>query len=186
MSTAGRRGLDGRYLFHSPVGTPLCRISPRPVGRRTACDHRRQKLTLGKAWVDAGQRGSSARNFTCGASPHLRGYLVTRAAFSPHPTLWNATLLATSDLRLVRAVCEERTLARDPAYATYMQQVRWRVLPGCFWAGAPAVRPPALLDSSTPWRWAASFSLALRQAAQRRSPSGRSRRSAYERRQPGY
>ena len=33
---------------------------------------------------------------------------------------------------LVRAVCEERTLARDPAYRDYQQKVRWRVLPGVF------------------------------------------------------
>ena len=33
---------------------------------------------------------------------------------------------------LVRAVYEERTLARDPAYAAYMARVRWRVLPGVF------------------------------------------------------
>jgi protein-S-isoprenylcysteine O-methyltransferase Ste14 len=47
--------------------------------------------------------------------------------------MWNCALIFTSDAALlVRAVFEERTLARDAEYADYMQQVRWRVLPGCF------------------------------------------------------
>jgi hypothetical protein len=29
-------------------------------------------------------------------------------------------------------VCEEQTLAQDPAYRTYMQRVRWRIIPGVF------------------------------------------------------
>jgi hypothetical protein len=33
---------------------------------------------------------------------------------------------------MARAVCEERTLARDPEYRAYQQMVRWRVVPGVF------------------------------------------------------
>jgi hypothetical protein len=33
---------------------------------------------------------------------------------------------------MLRAVCEERTLARDLSYRAYQQKVRWRVLPGVF------------------------------------------------------
>ena len=36
-----------------------------------------------------------------------------------------------SDLALLlRAVYEERTLARDPGYPGYMERVRWKVSPG--------------------------------------------------------
>ena len=46
---------------------------------------------------------------------------------------WNMLLLAAADIALMmRAVREERTLALDDAYRDYMQQVRWRILPGMF------------------------------------------------------
>ena len=55
------------------------------------------------------------------------------AFVAANPTPWNALLLLTSDIALMaRAVCEERTLARDPQYRGYQQLVRWRVLPGVF------------------------------------------------------
>ena len=64
--------------------------------------------------------------------PIYLGYLVTHAAFlAAHPTVWNLVLLVTADSALIlRATLEERTLARDPRYASYLGQVRWRVLPG--------------------------------------------------------
>jgi protein-S-isoprenylcysteine O-methyltransferase Ste14 len=66
--------------------------------------------------------------------PIYAGYLVTHTAFLvAHPTAWNLLVLAVSDTALlVRAIYEERTLARDPDYASYMTTVRWRVLPGVF------------------------------------------------------
>jgi hypothetical protein len=33
---------------------------------------------------------------------------------------------------MLRAVCEEQTLARDVRYREYQQVVRWRVCPGLF------------------------------------------------------
>jgi protein-S-isoprenylcysteine O-methyltransferase Ste14 len=33
---------------------------------------------------------------------------------------------------MLRAICEERTLARDPEYRSYMERVRWRIIPGLF------------------------------------------------------
>jgi hypothetical protein len=49
-----------------------------------------------------------------------------------HPVLWNVLALAIADLTLVlRTIYEERTLARDAAYARYRQAVRWRLVPGC-------------------------------------------------------
>jgi protein-S-isoprenylcysteine O-methyltransferase Ste14 len=66
--------------------------------------------------------------------PIYMGYLVTHAAFAcANPTLWNFAVLIGADIALMaRAVCEERTLARDAAYREYQQVVRWRVVPGIF------------------------------------------------------
>jgi protein-S-isoprenylcysteine O-methyltransferase Ste14 len=66
--------------------------------------------------------------------PIYAGYLVTHAAFlAAHPTALNLLLLVVSDLSLlVRATLEERTLTLDPAYRSYMGDVRWRVVPGVF------------------------------------------------------
>jgi protein-S-isoprenylcysteine O-methyltransferase Ste14 len=66
--------------------------------------------------------------------PIYLGYLITHVAFiAANPTLWNIALLLTADIALLaRAVCEERTLARDEAYRTYQTRVRWRVVPGFF------------------------------------------------------
>ena len=66
--------------------------------------------------------------------PIYAGYLITHAAFLiAHPVGWNLLVLVASDTALlVRAIYEERTLARDPEYASYMTNVRWRVLPGVF------------------------------------------------------
>lgn len=66
--------------------------------------------------------------------PIYMGYLITHVGFlAANPTLWNVIALSAADLALlVRAVREELTLARDPAYRDYQQRVRWRVLPGIF------------------------------------------------------
>ncbi len=41
-------------------------------------------------------------------------------------------LVAADTALMIRAVYEERTLARDPEYSDYMSRVRWRVCPGLF------------------------------------------------------
>ena len=66
--------------------------------------------------------------------PIYMGYLITHIGFlAANPSLWNTTLLVLSDLALLmRAKCEEQTLARDPAYRAYLERVRWRVIPGAF------------------------------------------------------
>jgi isoprenylcysteine carboxyl methyltransferase (ICMT) family protein len=66
--------------------------------------------------------------------PIYMGYLVTHAAFcAANPTIGNLVILVAADIALlVRAVCEEQTLAKDAAYRDYQQIVRWRVLPGVF------------------------------------------------------
>jgi protein-S-isoprenylcysteine O-methyltransferase Ste14 len=66
--------------------------------------------------------------------PIYAGYLLTHVAFLvAHPSLWNLCTLLIADMGLlVRAVVEERTLARDPRYVSYLSTVRWRVCPGLF------------------------------------------------------
>jgi protein-S-isoprenylcysteine O-methyltransferase Ste14 len=94
------------------------------------------KLTLGRSFgLMPANRGIVCRGvYRTVRHPIYAGYLVTHAAFLvAHPTTWNLALLAVSDVALlVRAVYEERTLARDEEYAAYMIDVRWRVLPGVF------------------------------------------------------
>lgn len=66
--------------------------------------------------------------------PIYMGYLITHVGFlAANPTIWNAMTLISADIALmVRAKCEEKTLAKDPAYRAYQERVRWRVLPGVF------------------------------------------------------
>ena len=50
-----------------------------------------------------------------------------------YPADWNLAVLAAADVALLlRAICEERTLALDDAYRAYMTRVRWRIVPGVF------------------------------------------------------
>ena len=66
--------------------------------------------------------------------PIYLGYLITHVGFLvANPTIWNAmTLIGADAALLIRAVCEEQTLAQDSAYQEYQGQVRWRVVPGVF------------------------------------------------------
>lgn len=66
--------------------------------------------------------------------PIYAGYLISHLAFVlTYPTLWNGLVWACSDgAQFVRVRFEEQLLERDPAYASYLQSVRWRVLPGVF------------------------------------------------------
>ena len=123
--------------FIRPVGTPLVSdLATATVSGAGLLAIIAAKLTLGRSFgLMPANRGIVSRGiYRVVRHPIYAGYLVTHAAFlAAHPTFWNAMLLVTSDTALlVRAVYEERTLVRDPAYATYMEQVRWRVLPGCF------------------------------------------------------
>ena len=66
--------------------------------------------------------------------PIYLGYLITHIGFlMANMAPWNMVLLGAADVALVlRAIREEHTLALDPAYYGYMQNVRWRILPGVF------------------------------------------------------
>lgn len=66
--------------------------------------------------------------------PIYAGYVITYAAFilqnaSPQNIAIVAMFLLFQTLRIF---AEEEFLARDPAYASYMKQTRWRLLPGVF------------------------------------------------------
>jgi protein-S-isoprenylcysteine O-methyltransferase Ste14 len=94
------------------------------------------KLSLGRSFglMPANRGIVSTGLYRFVRHPIYLGYLVTHVAFvAANPTPWNTALLASADLALLaRAVCEERTLSHDEAYRTYLQKVRWRVLPGVF------------------------------------------------------
>jgi hypothetical protein len=94
------------------------------------------KLTLGRSFgLMPAHRGLvSTGIYGVIRHPIYLGYLVTHVGFlAAHPGLTNVLLLLVADTTLMlRAVCEERTLARDPEYGRYMERVRWRVVPGVF------------------------------------------------------
>jgi protein-S-isoprenylcysteine O-methyltransferase Ste14 len=94
------------------------------------------KLSLGRSFglIPANRGIVCSGLYRAVRHPIYLGYVLTHVAFvAANPTLWNLILLTASDIALMaRAVCEERTLARDLEYRQYQQVVRWRVLPGVF------------------------------------------------------
>ena len=94
------------------------------------------KVSLGRSFglIPANRGIVSTGLYRLVRHPIYLGYLITHMAFvAANPTLWNIALLLTADIALLaRAVCEERTLARDEAYRSYQTRVRWRVVPGFF------------------------------------------------------
>jgi protein-S-isoprenylcysteine O-methyltransferase Ste14 len=94
------------------------------------------KLSLGRSFglMPANRGIVSTGLYRLVRHPIYMGYLVTHVAFvAANATPWNMLTLVSADLALMaRAVCEERTLARDPGYREYQQVVRWRVMPGVF------------------------------------------------------
>jgi protein-S-isoprenylcysteine O-methyltransferase Ste14 len=94
------------------------------------------KVSLGRSFglMPANRGVVSTGLYRLVRHPIYMGYLITHAAFViANPTIWNLVALVGADAALMaRAVCEERTLALDPAYRGYQEHVRWRVLPGIF------------------------------------------------------
>ena len=94
------------------------------------------KLSLGRSFglMPANRGIVSSGLYQFVRHPIYTGYLLTHVAFlAANPSPWNIVLLLGADVALMwRAVCEEETLGKDPAYRTYQQSVRWRVLPGVF------------------------------------------------------
>ncbi|HEX2343291.1 MAG TPA: methyltransferase [Vicinamibacterales bacterium] len=94
------------------------------------------KLTLGRSFgLMPANRGIVCTGlYRAVRHPIYAGYLVTHIGFLiAHPSPWNIGVILIADAALLaRAVREERTLARDPEYLSYLEKVRWRVLPGVF------------------------------------------------------
>jgi protein-S-isoprenylcysteine O-methyltransferase Ste14 len=94
------------------------------------------KLSIGRSFglMPANRGVVSTGLYRLVRHPIYMGYVITHVGFvAANPTIWNVMTLVTADIALLaRAVCEERTLARDPAYREYQQHVRWRVIPGVF------------------------------------------------------
>jgi protein-S-isoprenylcysteine O-methyltransferase Ste14 len=94
------------------------------------------KMTLGRSFglMPANRGIVSSGVYRVVRHPIYLGYLITHAAFLfANPSPWNLATLAIGDTALLlRAICEERTLARDTRYQEYQQLVRWRVCPGLF------------------------------------------------------
>jgi protein-S-isoprenylcysteine O-methyltransferase Ste14 len=94
------------------------------------------KVTLGRSFglMPANRGIVSSGVYRVVRHPIYLGYLITHVAFVlANPTPWNLAVLVIGDTALLlRAVCEEQTLARDAQYRAYQQLVRWRVCPGLF------------------------------------------------------
>lgn len=94
------------------------------------------KVTLGRSFalLPANRGIVSSGLYRIVRHPIYMGYLVTHIAFLvASPSLWNIVALVAADAALLaRAVCEEKTLAMDPAYREYQTRVRYRVAPGVF------------------------------------------------------
>jgi len=94
------------------------------------------KVTLGRSFglMPANRGVVSSGAYRLVRHPIYLGYLITHVAFLvANPSPWNVAILMVGDIALLlRAVCEEQTLARDAQYREYQQLVRWRVCPGVF------------------------------------------------------
>lgn len=94
------------------------------------------KMSLGRSFglMPANRGIVSTGLYRIVRHPIYMGYLITHVGFlAANPTIWNAMTLMSADIALlIRAKCEEKTLAKDPAYRAYQERVRWRVLPGVF------------------------------------------------------
>ena len=94
------------------------------------------KLSLGRSFglMPANRGVVSSGLYRIVRHPIYMGYLITHVGFiAANPEIWNVMTMVGADVALlIRAVCEERTLARDAAYRAYQAKVAWRVLPGVF------------------------------------------------------
>src|SRR2546426_2233994 len=94
------------------------------------------KFTLGRSFgiVPANRGVVVGGPYSFVRHPIYAGYVVTHVAFAcAHPTGWNIGLVVVTDAALmIRALYEERVLAKDRLYQTYCQRVAWHVVPGVF------------------------------------------------------
>jgi protein-S-isoprenylcysteine O-methyltransferase Ste14 len=94
------------------------------------------KLTLRRSFaLAAANRGVvGAGPYAFVRHPMYCAYMINYIGFFlANPLPWNAVFyLIAFVLMIVRILAEERVLAQDPAYAAYMERVRYRLAPGLF------------------------------------------------------
>lgn len=94
------------------------------------------KLALGRSFgIIPANRGVVATGpYNLVRHPIYAGYLLTHAAFLiAHPDPRNVAIAVAADSALViRALIEERVLARDTTYQAYCRRVEWHLVPGVF------------------------------------------------------
>ncbi len=94
------------------------------------------KITLGRSFgVIPANRGVVVGGpYICVRHPIYAGYLATHMAFvAANPQLRNVLVVLCADTALiVRALLEERVLARDADYQSYCRRVAWHLVPGVF------------------------------------------------------
>jgi protein-S-isoprenylcysteine O-methyltransferase Ste14 len=85
--------------------------------------------SIGLLPANRGIRCAGAYQFV--RHPLYASYLVTHVGYiGSNPSAWNVGVaLVALAAQVVRIRGEERLLAADPAYAAYMRQTRWRLLP---------------------------------------------------------
>ena len=94
------------------------------------------KVVLGRSFglVPANRGVVASGPYLLVRHPIYSGYLITHIGFLlAHPSVWNIVLLGVADTALiVRALYEERILARDERYREYCGRVGWHLVPGVF------------------------------------------------------
>jgi protein-S-isoprenylcysteine O-methyltransferase Ste14 len=94
------------------------------------------KVSLGRSFglMPANRGVVSTGLYRLVRHPIYMGYLITHLGFVlANATFANVAIFIGADVALmIRAVYEERVLARDGAYQEYQQKVRFRVVPGLF------------------------------------------------------
>ncbi|MCU0708148.1 MAG: isoprenylcysteine carboxylmethyltransferase family protein [Pirellula sp.] len=100
------------------------------------CTQLAAKLTLGRRFgLVAANRGiCSSGPYRIVRHPIYMGYVMLHLGFFIlNPSLWNLTVFTLLySIKVPRILIEERLLARDAEYRSYMEQVRYRLLPGVF------------------------------------------------------
>ena len=94
------------------------------------------KLSLGRSFglMPANRGIVSTGLYRLVRHPIYLGYLITHVGFLlANATLWNVLIFVGADVALmIRAVYEERVLARDASYRDYQHRCSGESLPGLF------------------------------------------------------
>jgi protein-S-isoprenylcysteine O-methyltransferase Ste14 len=96
----------------------------------------RAKISLGRSvgMVPADRGIKRGGPYQMVRHPMYTGYLVSWIGFLLlHPSVWNISIYAMAlAAQIIRVLAEERFLAQNEEYRTYMSGVRYRLIPGLF------------------------------------------------------